>query len=242
MSRYGRIAYLSLRNRLFEESRYPLQFVLNYLFFATLGYFLALGGVAVQGGGNVLGNVASFFLAFMAGGALNLPAELLANNKTRLEEFYLRPLPSIPYFAAVSLGRMVETVITMSLMIAVIGVFRGDDLNVLLRFLTVAIPVFIAMMGLGLGLAGLRLMYQKIGVLPQILWVVMLGTALAASTSSLQKMASWSVFSNALLYLRGNPLNDAVFLVAALATLAMGIAAFLFCERLMFQRGLISQE
>jgi hypothetical protein len=242
MSIYLKICWLTLRNRILEESRYPLQFMTNYVSFFLMGVLLALGSIAVQGGGTVEVNTAGFFLAFMAGGALSLATDVLSGNKTRLEEFYLKPLPSIPYLLAVAIGRSVETVPTLVLFVFALSVFNKSSLGATLQLAIIGFPVFFSMWGLGLLLAGVRLVFHKIGSLPQILWLVLLGTALAAPTSTLKSLAHLSPFAGGLLYLRTGQIDFLSFSVSCLMSLIVGVLAFLWGERTMLRRGLIAQE
>lgn len=242
MSTYLRIVWLTLRNRMLEEVRYPLQFITNYASFFLFGVLLGLGSIAIQGGGTVESNAAGFFLAFMAGGALNLPLEVLSGNKTRLEEFYLKPLPTLPYLLAVTVGRFIETVLTLSLFVFALSFLRGSDLSTALGFALMGFPVFFAMWGLGLALAGIRLVFHRIGALPQLLWLLLLGTALAAPTSVLKGLAHFSPFAGGLLYLRTGEIDPFPFVVSCLASLGIGVAVFRWGERTMLKRGMIGQE
>lgn len=239
---YLRLSWLTLKNRLLEEARYPFQFVINYVSFFILGYVLALGGMAIQGSGTIEANMAGFFLAFMAGGALNLPIDILAGNKTRLEEFYLRPLPSLPYLLALAIGRSLETVTTLALFIVIVGFIRGAGFEVSIRLVLIGFPVFFSMLGLGLALAGVRLVYQKIGSLPQIVWLVLFGTALAASSTALYQASVWSSFAGGLLYVREGILQPTWFVVSSAASILIGVMVFRWGEQAMLRRGLISQE
>lgn len=237
-----RIAYLALRNRLQEELRYPFQFILNYLFFVTLSYFLAVGGVAVQGGGSVLSNMASFFLAFALGGGLNGALDIYGSNRARVEEFYIRPIDSVSYLFAVFLGRMIETMTTMSIFLLLTALLLGQSPEILVRFIAVGTPLFVVFVAVGMGLAGIRLIFQKVGVLSQLIWILLLGTSLAASTSSLSSLALWSAFANGVVYLRGGPLELNSFICSCVITAGVGLLVFKICERAMFKRGLSSQE
>ena len=242
MSTYLRISWLTLRNRILEESRYPFQFITNYVSFFLMGLLLALGSIAIQGGGTVEANTASFFLAFMAGGALNLPMDTLAGNKTRLEEFYLKPLPSIPYLLAIAVGRSIETVPTLVFFVLALGLIRGSGLGSALDLALIGFPVFFSMWGLGLVLAGMWLVFHKIGSLPQILWLILLGTALAASTPTLGSLAPFSPFAGGLLYLRTGQIDLLAFIASCLFSLLVGVLVFLWGERKILKRGLIGQE
>jgi hypothetical protein len=94
--------------------------------------------------------VAVFFTAFLAGAALGLPNETLGQEKQRLQEVYLRPLPTVPYIIIVCLGRALELVLTLSTLTLLITVAWGADVGVVLRMLIVAAPIFAPMLGLGL--------------------------------------------------------------------------------------------
>ncbi|WP_276959445.1 hypothetical protein [Allomeiothermus silvanus] len=214
----------------------------NYISFFLIGYFLALGSIAIQGGGSVEASSASFFLAFMAGGALNLPMDILSGNKTRLEEFYLRPLPSLPYLLAIAIGRSIETVPTLVLFVAILAIVRGSGLSSALDLALIGFPVFFSMLGLGLLLTGIRLVFHKIGSLPQILWLVLLGTALAASTSTLAGIAHYSPFAGGLFYLKTGQIEVITFSASCVLSMVIGVLVFLWGEKVMFKRGLISQE
>lgn len=242
MYTYLRLCWLTFRNRILEESRYPIQFVTNYASFFLLGVLLGLGGIAIQGGGTLEATAAGFFLAFMAGGALNLPMDVLAGSKTRLEEFYLRPLPSIPYLLTVAVGRALETVPTVALFVAVLAVIRNSSLHSALELALIGFPVFFAMWGLGLALAGVRLVFHKIGALPQILWLLLLGTALAAPTPTLVGLGLFSPFAAGLLYLRTGQMDLFGFALACGFSLLVGVLVFRWGERKMFRQGLIGQE
>lgn len=239
---YLRIIWFTLRNRVLEESRYPFQLITNYVSFFLFGYLLALGGIAIQGGGTLEAGFAGFFLAFIAGGALSTSMEVLSGSKTRLEEFYLRPLPSVPYLLAYAAGRSIELVPTLVVFVAVLSIIRGSGLDSAVDLALIAFPVFFALFGLGLALAGLRLIFHKIGALPQLLMFVLIGIALAASNSTLASLAHFSPFAGGLLYLKTGQLEAVTFIVSGLLHLLVGTIAFLWCERAMFRRGLISQE
>lgn len=242
ISTYLRICWLVLRNRMLEESRYPLQFITNYASFFLLGVLLALGSIAIQGGGTVEVNTASFFLAFMAGGALNLPLDVLSGNKTRLEEFYLKPLPSIPYLLTIAAGRSVETVSTLVLFVLVLSIINRSSQDSALALAIIGFPTYFSMWGLGLALAGVRLLFHKIGNLPQLLMLVLLGTALAASISTLKSLALFSPFAAGLLYLRTGQIDFLHFSASCLVSLTVGVLVFLWGERTMLKRGLVGQE
>jgi len=242
MSTYLKISWLSFRNRILEESRYPLQFITGYLSFILLGVLLALGSIAILGGGTLEASTASFFLAFIAGGALSIPMDLLSGNKTRLEEFYLKPLPSLPYLLAVAVGRSIELVPTLALFVLVLAIITGSSLSSALDLAIIGFPVFFSMWGLGLALAGVRLVFHKIGSLPQILMFVLIGTALAASTATLASLAHFSPFAAGVLYLRTGQIDLLSFSASGLFSLIVGALVFLWGERKMFKRGLIGQE
>ncbi len=242
MSIYLRVCWLTFRNRILEESRYPLQFVTNYVSFFLIGVLLALGSIAIQGVGTVEANAAGFFLAFMAGGALNLPMDVLSGNKTRLEEFYLRPLPSVPYLLAIAIGRSIETVLTLALFVLALAAMRGSDPSSAFNLAVIGFPVFFSMWGVGLALAGIRLVFHKIGALPQILTIALLGTALAAPTSTLTGLAHFSPFAGGLLYLRVGQIDPFWFGTSCLLSLIGGALVFFWGESRMLKRGLIGQE
>lgn len=98
------------------------------------------------------------------------------------------------------------------------------------------------MLGLGLALAGVRLVYQKIGSLPQIVWLVLFGTALAASSTTLYQASVWSSFAGGLLYVREGILQPTWFVVSSAASILIGVMVFRWGEQAMLRRGLISQE
>ncbi len=90
-------------------------------------------------------------------------------------------------------------------------VHSGVGFEVSIRLVLIGFPVFFSMLGLGLALAGVRLVYQKIGSLPQTVWLVLFGTALAASSTTLYRASVWSSFAGGLLYVREGILQPTWF-------------------------------
>ncbi len=240
--KYLKISWFTFRNRILEERRYPFQFVLNTLGFLVIGVLLAMGSVALLGEGDLSINMAAFFTAFLAGATLGLPSETLGEQRQRLQEVYLRPLPTVPYIVSVCLGRGLEFVLTLSGLTLLVTLAGSADLTVVLRMLLVAVPIFTSMLGLGFVLAGLRLIYQKLGILSQLLTLVFIGTALAAPPELLERTVNWSPFGAGLLYLRGGELNLWLMAAVAIVYLLFGIVVFTVSERVMFARGLMNVE
>lgn len=240
--KYLSISWLTFRNRILEERRYPFQFVLNTLGFVIIGILLAMGSVALLGEGDLSINMSAFFTAFLAGAAFGLPNETLGEQKQRLQEVYLRPLPTVPYIASVCLGRGLELVLTLSVLTLMVTLVGNADLTVVLRMLISAIPVFVSMLGLGFVLAGLRLIYQKLGILSQLLTLVFIGAALATPPELLERTANWSPFGAGLLYLRSGELATWPIITMTIVYLLLGVATFIVSERTMFARGLMSVE
>ena len=240
--KYLRLSWLTFRNRLLEERRYPFQFVLNTLGFVIVGVLLAMGSVALLGDGDVGVNTAAIFTAFLAGAAISLPSDTLGKERQTLQEVYLRPLPTLSYIVAVCLGRGLELILTLSTLTLLVTLVGSADPAVVLRMLIVAVPIFASMLGLGLLLAGLKLIYQKLGILNQFLTLVFVGAALAAPLELLDRTAAWSPFSAGLLYLRSGEPNIWPMLITASVYLLIGSVAFTISERTMLARGLMNVE
>lgn len=240
---YIRLAFLTLRNRILEEIRYPFQFIFNTIFFIGFAYFVSLGGQIIQGNtssDSMNGTISSFFLAFLAGGALGQPIETL--DKSKMEEFYLQPLTSSGYIIAVAVGRAIETTVTLSVYTGIISLFRSTNLDAMIRIAIVGFPVFFGMLGVGFGIAGLRLVFQKVGALPQLASIVLLGIAISSTPNNLQAWINWQPFAAGLYYLRTGNLNILTFFLSVVFSILFGALIFYWGERTMLRRGLISQE
>ncbi len=242
MTSLWKISCLTFRNRLIEEFRYPLQFILNTVSFITIIILLSLGSSVIIKGTSLETGTGALFMAFLAGAGFQAPTKVLAQSKLRLQEFYLRPLNSLQYLFAVSLGYAIETIITLSTFMLIIILILRQDLELPLRLLIIGFPVYMYMFGMGLALAGFRLIYQKIQTLSQFVWFVVFGAAIGASPVLLTKLSTWSVFASGLLYIRSGTANVYPIIIGALASILIGAIVFRFCEKIMLRRGLIGLD
>jgi hypothetical protein len=240
MTHYVEIILVSLKNRLLEESRYPFQFFFNSVSFILFAYLVGLGGTAIQGSKNVEVGVASFFLAFLAGAALNQPLDLL--NSSNLEDFYLRPMNSLLIHLFTAIGRGIELFLTLSIFMLAFSLIKHTDLIFSLRIALVGLPVFLGTLGIGLFIASIRLIFSKIGAFPQLIWFALLGLAISVNDNALGKIASVSVFSSGLFFVRTGILNIPIFIILVIISILMGLFSYTYAEKIMFKRGLISLD
>lgn len=236
--------WATLRYRLREDTRYPFQLILNYASFLVFGYLLALSSTSIISttGYTVSMAAAGFFLSFISGGAITMPVELLTGNKTKVEEIFIRPISGVYFLTITSLARSFENVITISIMALLIGLIRNENYMIALRLTIVGLPTFFSMIGIGLAVSGLRLLFQKIGSLPQLIWLLLMGSSLGASENLLRVTSFISPFSASLLFIRTGELNLFVFLVISLLLFTFGSYIFNLCENIAIKRGIISQD
>lgn len=239
---YLRVGWFAFRNNLREQARYPFQTGLGLLVFVAFGVLLGLGSVALLESGDVGTNAAAFFTAFLAGGAFRLPGDIVGSGRQQLQEIYLRPLPSLAYIVAVALGRGLEFVLTLGTLTLAVVLATGSDPSVVLRLVMVAVPLFVAMLGLGLALAGVQLVVQKVGQLSNLAMLLFIGTGLAAPPALLAATSTWSPFAAALWHVRGGELLVVPLASTAVVFLGMGAIAFRLGERAMLARGVMTLE
>lgn len=240
MNNYITLSIVTLRNRLKEEVRYPIQFIFNSLMFVGVAYVFAFGSVAIQEEGDVMSGMAGFLLAFLAGAAISQPLEYMGTSK--LDDFYLRPISSVLSIFWASLGRGLELILTLSMYILFISILKNEPLDHFFRMLIIGMPVFLSMLGIGFLVAGIRLIFIKVGALPQLLWIALIGTALGANTEALHSLSQWLNFGGGLLYLKTGEIDVLHFIIIFTLSIFLGVITFKKSEQHMFKNGLIGQE
>lgn len=237
---YLRFMWMTFRNRLLEEYRYPLQAFVNLAVFAGFFFLIASGSTALIGGDAAV-NFARLFIAFFLGVGLTSIMHVLA-DKGSMEEFYLYPMGSVPMLIAAGIGRILEAIPTMALLVFIVpGLLMGrPDLS--LRFLVATPVVGLFALGLGLVIAGLSLVYRRLGQLPQMLMLLLIGYAVGVPDTVVQASRPWFPLSAAVAYLREAQTIPWSAWGVSVLTFLLGIVIFQAFEKRMFQRGLISQE
>ncbi len=237
---YFSFAWMTFRNRLLEEYRYPLQAIVNLLVFSGFVFLIASGSSVIIGGDAAV-NFTRVFLAFFLGVGLTSIMQTLV-DKGSLEEFYLYPLKSAPMLLAAGAGRLLESILTMAFLVYLVPGWLLGHPDLAWRFLAATPLVGFFAMGLGMVIAGLSLVYRKLGQLPQILMLLLLALAVGVPDSVLAFSKGWFPLAAAVLYTRGAAVIPWSAWAVSLAVFALGIVLFAVLEKQMFARGLISQE
>jgi len=230
------------KNNLYLEYRYPLQVIMNAIGFLLFTYLLSIGAGVSNPNISKAANLATVFTAFIAAFGLSMPLEILGKTKTSIQEVYLLPVSRLKYILSLSAFSLIQMMLTFLLYLGIISFLFKLDILIGMRFLPVAVPVFISSLGLGLFLLSFRIIFQKIGSLVNFVSMIFIGSAIAATTEMLRLTANYSVLARALLYIQTNEPSWFLLWLLAIITLAIGVVVFKFSERVMFQRALISLD
>lgn len=237
LAHVGRTLLATLRLCLANQFRYPLEWITQTISNLGLLMLLIFGlrhAFGVQDANNT-GATLLFSLVAMAG--LQGPVRYLENKSGDLEDLFLTPLPAPVLLFCHATAQLVLMMINVIFCyVALVMVFHLPFM--MLAYMLQGVPaVFLGMLGFGYLLAGLQLLFKRLGGLMNLLAALLV--ALAFVPQGWLKHLVWvSPYVSGLLALRGGTSAMLSAYGLGLVQLTLGLIAFGLAERAMVHLGL----
>ena len=233
---YWRLLRLSLRYSVLHYVRYPVEWMSNYVGGAVLLIGILLGGEAAFH--YAVGEKASALLfSFVTITALQAPLKFLEGRASEVEEVHLYPVNAAGMLVTYGVTTSLAMYFNLFLLYATLSLILHLPPAGLARMAYYLAPAFISMLGLGLILAGLQVLFKRLGALPNLLSILLL-TAAFSPAGALSGVGRVFPAAQAFLGVQGLPVNQLSLWSEAAAYAVAGWYLFGICQRLMTRWGI----
>lgn len=233
---WPRVLWSTMRLSVANQFRYPVEWITGTI--STLGALLLLvyGTQQAFSHEEATRTGTALLFSFIALAGMQGPVRYLENKSGDLEDVFLTPTPASVLLFCHALSYLMVMFVNISVCYLVLALVFHLPLHGLRDIVSAAPPVFIGTLGFGYLLAGLQLLFKRLGALVSLFSVALL--SLAFTPPGWLSHVVWiSPYVSGLLALRGGAVAMLGSYLLGGTQLLLGLALFWLAERAMVRLG-----
>lgn len=228
---YWRVFWLSLRLATLHYVRYPVEWLSNYVGGAVLLIGVLLGGkMALHY--DVAEKATALLFSFVTITALQSPLKFLEGRVSEVEEVHLYPVSAPGMLVLYGLASSAAMYVNLFLLYAGLITVLHLPIIGMARLAYYLLPAYGSMVGLGLILAGLQVLFKRLGALPNFVSILLL-TASFSPPQALRGIGEAVPVAQAFLGVQGYPVSQWGLWIGAAVYALAGWSIFKACQRRM---------